>query len=137
MPHQPRGLRKKAKPEKTEYARKMRASPSKPEERLWLGLRARRLGGHRFRRQAVILGWIADFYCPAARLVVEVDGPLHRLTIDYDQHRDAVMKVRGLTVLRIPSRMVTHDLALALRLIADALVASGRPPSRGRGLTSA
>ena len=60
----------------TAHAHRMRIGPSEPERVLWAALRASQLGT-RFRRQVVLLGYIVDFYAPAAQLVVEVDGAHH------------------------------------------------------------
>jgi very-short-patch-repair endonuclease len=59
-------------PEKTELARQARKEPTPTEKRLWAFLRAGRLGGLHFRQQQVIGGFIADFYCHAAKLAIEV-----------------------------------------------------------------
>jgi very-short-patch-repair endonuclease len=60
------------------YAWEHRRSPSEPEAVLWRELSAGKLGAT-FRRQVVIGNAIADFFAPALRLVVEVDGAQHRL----------------------------------------------------------
>jgi very-short-patch-repair endonuclease len=69
-------------------AREMRRNPTPGEETLWRRLRARRLAGLKFRRQHVISPYIADFYCAAARLVVEIDGASHDGRKRWDTHRD-------------------------------------------------
>ncbi|SRR6266545_779673 len=63
-----------------------RREPTPEEDRLWQMLRRHNLGGAKFRRQHVIGPFIVDFYCAAARLVVEVDGPIH----DSQQEQDAL-----------------------------------------------
>src|ERR1700743_1535197 len=65
-------------------AKRMRRSPAFNERLLWKLLRDRRLSDLKFRRQAPIGPYIADFICYAERLIVEADGPLH------DPERDAV-----------------------------------------------
>jgi very-short-patch-repair endonuclease len=60
-----------------ERARQMRRQPTEPEKRLWRHLSNSQLGGYKFRRQATIEPFIADFLCPAKGLVVEVDGETH------------------------------------------------------------
>jgi len=65
-----------------------------PEERiLWNHLRQNQLEGLHFRRQQVIAGFIADFYCDAARLAVELDGAFHEP--EYDAQRDRAFAVMG------------------------------------------
>ena len=110
----PRGLRQRAAPEKATSARRMRSQPTPSENRLWQRLRCRRCLGQRFRRQAVILGWIADFWCPALRLVVEIDGGYHATRQVQDARRDEVMSGAGISVLRISSHVVMNDTEVAL-----------------------
>ena len=99
-----------------------------PEEHLvWERIRANRLHGLRFRRQQVIDGFIADFYCHAAALVVEIDGPVHDDQQAYDAARDLIFRQRGFTVLRIPNAEVRVDLD---GVIAKIGAACGTAPSR-------
>src|SRR5947209_6939394 len=58
-------------------ARKMRREPTEPEKILWRHLSSRQLGGFKFRRQATLDPFIADFFCPSKGLIVEVDGDTH------------------------------------------------------------
>lgn len=75
--------------EKKALARELRAR-STPEERiLWRYLRRNQLNGFHFRRQHVLAGFIVDFYCPAARLIVELDGSYHHEQVEADRQRDA------------------------------------------------
>jgi very-short-patch-repair endonuclease len=64
--------------EQRRFAKELRKNQTVPEQRLWHELRARRLDGWKFRRQVPIEGYVADFVCFEARLIVEMDGPLHR-----------------------------------------------------------
>ena len=52
----------------------MRRNPTEPEKRLWRALSNGQIEGHKFRREAVIGPYIADFLCPQKALIVEVDG---------------------------------------------------------------
>ena len=70
------------------------------ETRLWEQLRSKRLNGWRWRRQVPILGWIADFYCPKARVAIEVDGSHHSDQKGEDARRDRVFFRHGITTLR-------------------------------------
>jgi len=58
-------------------AKDMRSNPTEPEKRLWRHLSNSQLGGFKFRRQEVVGSYIADFVCPSAALIVEVDGDTH------------------------------------------------------------
>jgi very-short-patch-repair endonuclease len=62
---------------------------------LWSRLRRLQLGGHRFRRQAPIGPYIADFACFKARLLIEIDGPTHGDRVEYDSRRTAWLVGRG------------------------------------------
>ena len=79
------------------------------EKILWQELRADKLGVH-FRRQQVIAGFIADFYCHKAGLVVEVDGDIHDLQQEEDTRREMVLREMGLRIARFRNDEVMNDL---------------------------
>lgn len=87
--------------EKVRFARRLRREMTPAEKVLWECLRRNQLDGLHFRRQQVIAGFIADFYCHAAGVVVELDGGIHTLQREADAERDLVFAGLGLTVLRI------------------------------------
>src|ERR1700751_2833901 len=87
---------------------RLRQKLSKPEALLWLRLRERTPGKPIFRRQHAIGPYILDFYCPKARLAIEVDGMSHD-TGDRprrDLQRDAWLKEHAVTVLRLSAAEV-------------------------------
>ena len=96
-------------------ARQMRHEPTPAEGKLWQALRGRRLGGAKFRRQYAIDRFIVDFYCPAARLVVEVDGPVHDYQPEQDAIRQQFLESLGLRVLRFRN----EDVLTALEAVLD------------------
>jgi very-short-patch-repair endonuclease len=98
-------------------AKRQRRKMSPPEVRLWTLLR-RSPGGVSFRRQHPIGRYVADFYCPAAKLVIEIDGLIHDFTIKRDDRRDEFIRGLGLNILRISAAEVMMD-ALS---VADGLV---------------
>jgi len=71
------------------------------EVRLWLKLKNRNLDGWKFRRQTPIGDYIVDFYCPAARLVVELNGYTHGFEdqFEHDQRRRSWLESHGYRVL--------------------------------------
>ena len=81
-------------------ARRLRNAPTDAERHLWYHLRRRELAGHRFRRQMPVGGYIVDFACPAARLVLELDGGQHLQQRDYDMQRTRRLQALGWHVLR-------------------------------------
>jgi very-short-patch-repair endonuclease len=109
--------------EKVELARALRRPLTPAEQVLWSALRGKQLGV-RARVQHVIRGWIVDFYLPAARLVVEVDGDVHDLQIAEDERRTEALRAEGLTVLRARNEEVFDDLPGVLRRIEQAIVPS-------------
>lgn len=106
--------------QKALLARRLRQEMTHEEAVLWARLRGRLLAGLGFRRQHVIEGFVVDFYCHAAGVVVEVDGPVHGQQPDYDAARDAILTAHGLLVLRVGNADVQHDLEAVLDRIRDA-----------------
>ncbi|MBW4602485.1 MAG: endonuclease domain-containing protein [Calothrix sp. FI2-JRJ7] len=105
---------------KRQRAKELRQNMTPEEKILWQHLRANRLNGFHFRRQQIIDGFIADFYCHAAALVVEVDGEIHEQQVEYDAERDEVLSARGLRLLRIKNQEVNQNLDQVLVRIAKA-----------------
>lgn len=98
-------------------ARALRRDATPAERRLWSALRNHAVRGLKFRRQVPIGPYIADFYCPAVRLVIELDGVSHWEAAARDAARDAWMRRRGLRVLRIPNAEVFRNLEGVVRLV--------------------
>lgn len=101
-------------------ARALRRAATVPERLLWSRLRGRRLGV-RFLRQHPVLRYVADFCCPEAWLIVEVDGRSHDGLGDADRARQATLEALGYRVLRIANDDVLRDIDSVIRLIADTL----------------
>ncbi|MCL6740235.1 endonuclease domain-containing protein [Sphingomonas sp. RB56-2] len=89
-----------------------------PEVLLWRELR-RRPGSLKFRRQHPFGRCIVDFYCPAARLVIEIDGMAHQMgsEADRDRRRDSWLRSQGLHVARFAVPEVMNDLEAVVREI--------------------
>jgi very-short-patch-repair endonuclease len=105
---------------KHQRAKEMRRNMTPEEKILWEHLRTNRLHGLHFRRQQIIDGFIVDFYCHAASLVIEVDGKIHEKQIEYDLERDKVLSARGLRLLRIKNEEVTQEIDQVLWRIYQA-----------------
>lgn len=106
------------------FARRMRREPTKSEALLFGQLRKRKLGV-RFRLQHVFpLGYIVDMYAPCAKLVVEVDGGIHR---DAEHaKRDAIRQaeleaVYGVRFVRVSAELVERDVLAAVERVRAAL----------------
>ena len=110
-------------------ARTLRRAMTLPELLLWRELR-RRPGGLRFRRQHPAGSYILDFFCPAIKLAVEVDGEAHNRgdRPAKDQRRDAWLAAQGVRVMRIPARDVLERLDAVVAMIA-AMASAARYPS--------
>ena len=101
-------------------AREMRREPTEAERLLWGLLRGRRFSGLKFRRQQVMGGYIADFVCLDARLIVEVDGGQHADNT-YDRDRDPWLNSEGFAVLRFWNVDVLKETEGVLDTLARAL----------------
>ena len=106
------------------FARVLRKNPTDAERRLWRRLRRKGLNGLRFRRQAPIGPYIADFYCDARSLIVEVDGGQHGASAD--AARDAWLAFHGYRVLRFWDNDVLSNTEAVLAAILEG---TSVPPS--------
>ena len=106
-------------PKKLQRAWEFRREMTPEEQMLWRQLRGNRLNGIHFRRHCVIAGYIVDFFCHAAGLVVEVDGAIHEGREQEDRERDRVLSTRGFHVLRFSNEQLRHDLEAVMARIAD------------------
>ena len=102
-------------------ARALRRNMTLPEGLLWRVLRERP-EGLKFRRQHPIGRCIVDFYCPAAKLVIEIDGESHSMgdRPERDTRRDWWLRSQGLRVLRFNARDVMKDLQSVVTAINHA-----------------
>lgn len=82
------------------------------EKIFWSHVRNRQINNKRFRRQVSIGSYIADFYCPEIKLVVEIDGGAHynKNSQEYDKYRDEFMHSLGLTVKRYTNHEVESNI---------------------------
>jgi len=101
-------------------ARRLRANSTEAEIRLWSRLRRTQLEGFRFRRQHPMGSYVVDFFCRAAKLIVEVDGGQHA-----ENARDTVrtqwLEARGYRVIRFWNNDVLSNTEGVLTSILDAL----------------
>jgi very-short-patch-repair endonuclease len=104
-------------------AKDLRRGMTAPERLLWAMLRRNQLGLH-FRRQHPVGPFILDFYCAAAKLCVEVDGPVHDEQEDRDARRTAWLSKEGIRVLRFSIAELEQRPAWVVATIAQAA-----PPS--------
>jgi very-short-patch-repair endonuclease len=108
-------------------ARTLRRESTEAEKRLWALLQNRQLDGWKFRRQLAIDSYIVDFCCPAARLIVELDGGQHfERRKRYDDARTRDLQARGFKVIRFPNYEVLSATDAVAEQIARTLRDAGR-----------
>ncbi|HEX4955792.1 MAG TPA: endonuclease domain-containing protein [Thermoanaerobaculia bacterium] len=97
-------------------ARRLRRVSTPAEEEMWRVLRSRQLHGLKFRRQAVIGSFVADFLCYRLKLVIELDGGIHQTEAqrDRDQNRTAYLEEHGFEVLRFENAEVLEQPAVVV-----------------------
>ena len=106
-----------------QLSRSLRTNMTDAEQALWHQLRRKQIQGLQFYRQKPLLSYIVDFYCPAAKLVIELDGSQH-FEADHlikDQNRDAALANARLQVLRFNNRQVLLEMHAVLEVINEAV----------------
>jgi leucyl-tRNA synthetase len=92
------------------HAQDLRLNMTDSEKILWKELRSRKLSGFKFLRQHPILYsgnlkrynyFVADFYCAAKKIIIELDGPIHDTSEEYDRFRESELQQIGFHILRI------------------------------------
>ena len=102
-------------------AKELRRNMTPAEKRLWSKLRSNRLNNWHFRRQQIIDGFIVDFYCHRAGLIIEIDGPIHKKQVIEDNERTRVFEDRGLKILRFTNKQIMNELNKVLNVILEKL----------------
>ncbi|WGE31551.1 endonuclease domain-containing protein [Actinobacillus genomosp. 2] len=93
-------------------SQKLRSDQTDAERKLWQRINRDQLLGFRFNRQKPLLNYIVDFYCPKAKLIIELDGSQH-YEADYqekDRLRDAELNSLGFTVMRFSNDEVYFEI---------------------------
>jgi len=113
---------------KRDVARQFRQNPTEAERKLWRLLRNRRLANWRFRRQQPIGPYFADFFCPAAKLVIELDGSQHAddAHVLSDARRTRWLESRGYKMLRFWNGDVMKTPEVVIETIYRALTSPSR-----------
>jgi very-short-patch-repair endonuclease len=116
-------------------ARRLRRNMTDDERRMWALLRRKNLAGFRFRRQQPIGPYIADFFCPAAKLIVELDGGQHaeESIARRDEERTRWLRARGYEVLRIWNLDLKRNPEDVYEAVYIALTKVAHPPSGPAG----
>lgn len=79
---------------------------------VWLIIKGGQLNGHKFRRQCSIGRYVVDFYCPRAKLAIEIDGKSHSgaEAAEYDKERKEFIESAGVRIIRFTDEQVLKDL---------------------------
>ena len=105
---------------KTKFAKQLRTSSTDAERKLWSILRDHQIAGLRFRRQQPVGPYVVDFYCSAAKLIIELDGDQH--VADEGMKHDAIrtnwLTSHGYRILRFPNGRVMKNPQMVLDEIA-------------------
>jgi very-short-patch-repair endonuclease len=102
-------------------ARQLRRAQTEWEHSLWERLRRRQLNGFKFRRQHPVGPFFADFFCPEAKLIVEIDGSQHADELERDNSRTERLRDAGYNVLRFWNHEISSEIDTVIQRIADAL----------------
>jgi len=92
-----------------EFARKLRKNLTDAESFVWSKLRHCQMSGWRFRRQAPIGPFIADFVCFECKLIIELDGSQHTEQLEADAERTQWLVSQGYRVIRFWNHEVFED----------------------------
>jgi very-short-patch-repair endonuclease len=116
------------------------------EAKLWTYLKGKQLEGRKFRRQHSVRQYILDFYCPASKLAIELDGQAHNsaMAAEYDHERTLFLQATGIRVIRFENKTVFDHPEWVLEQICTAVnkssgsaenpsVSLREPPSLGKG----
>jgi very-short-patch-repair endonuclease len=97
----------------------LRNNMTDAERVLWTILKDKKLNGRKFRRQHSIGHYIADFYCPTEKLVIELDGHQHYTQegIEKDKERDSHLALMGIKVLRFENKEIFDNLTMVVKRI--------------------
>ncbi len=111
-------------------SRQLRENMTDAERHLWAKIRMKQLKGYQFYRQKLIGDYLVDFFCPKAKLVVEIDGSQHFSdeTVEYDRIRDEYLRSLGLRVLRVTNTNVLKHVEGVAERIEEEMLLRKNPP---------
>ncbi len=128
QPRAPKPRIRGTSPEIQQAAFTHRQQMTTAEAHLWEALKCKQVFGLRFRSQHPIGRFILDFYCPAIKLAIEIDGEIHDTQADYDRARTSELENHGYRVIRFSNAQVLFDRASvinAIIAIANSLRSTG------------
>jgi len=113
----------------TVLARQFRKNPTKAENIFWQAVRNRQISNHKFYRQYPIefsyynktRYFIADFYYHESKLVVEIDGGIHKTQKDYGKLRTGIINQPGMKVIRFSNEEVMGSMSQVIKRLEISL----------------
>src|SRR5438045_7510621 len=105
-------------------ARKLRKDPPASEKVLWQLIRGKQIGGFKFGRRRIVLGWIPDFWCPAAKLAIEIDADESDWKKDRDIRREKDFADQDIRTLHVSAEDIFQNPDEVIRQIRNALNAT-------------
>ena len=112
-------------------ARTLRKQQTAYETMLWQKIRGRQLGNIQFYRQKILLNrYIVDFYAPAIKLVIEIDGSQHSMAecLENDLFRDQELNAVNIAVKRYSNIMISTDIDSVIKDICQCIKIRSIPP---------
>ncbi len=117
----------------TEKAKRRRLRSDSPtaETTIWTSLRRKNIAGYKFRRQYSVGPYVIDFYCPALKLAVEIDGDSHFIgdAVEGDKRRQAFIESFGIHFMRFTNQDVYDNLDGVLEAITRVALTKSKPTS--------
>ena len=120
----------KNKSHNVQVARALRKRLTPVESLLWKYLKDRHMVQIKFRRQYPVAGFVLDFYCPAKKLGIELDGGIHDFRKEYDMARQDIIEDKGIKILRFKNRDIEDNIEMVLKKIKRIISPS---PGSGEG----
>ena len=105
-----------------EFAKHLRKSQAPAEKLVWEGVRNRRCGGYKFRRQVRINCYVVDFLCVSKKVIIEIDGLSHEGREEYDVARTQHLERLGYHVIRFSNDDVYENVNGVIEAIFESLI---------------
>ncbi len=100
--------------------KELRRRSTAVEGLLWKHLRNNCLG-FKFKRQYSVVNYVVDFYCHAAKLAIELDGPIHKTSKNYDTYRTRYLNSLGIKEIRFNNWQIENSIGSVLKEIKSNL----------------
>jgi len=112
-------------------SRHLRQAQTEAERRVWFELRDRRFMGLKFRRQHPVAGFVTDFSCFEAKIIVELDGGQHNLepAKEQDNQRTKILQSQGYRVIRFGNNDILSNMNGCLEELRAVVATSSPQPS--------